>query len=248
MPEISPTKYLVNIGWDDVPHLAESEKERMLSGTMPHLRDARSKGIPALGSGAIYPVEESEIICEPFEIPSHWPICYGMDVGWKKTGVLWSAWDRTSDVIYVWSEHYRGQAEPSIHADAIRARAEWIPGVIDPAARGRSQIDGNILLENYIDLGLNLTKANNAVEAGLQKVWQRLSTGRLKIFRVLQNTLAEYRLYRRDERGKIVKENDHLMDCLRYLVMSGLDVACTQPFDTMHLPGREDGRDKLTGY
>ena len=30
-------------------------------------------------------------------------------------------------------------------------------------------------------------------------------------------------LHRRDEQGKVVKDYDHLMDAMRYLVMSGLD-------------------------
>jgi hypothetical protein len=44
-----------------------------------------------------------------------------------------------------------------------------------------------------------------------------MSTGRLKVFRSMQQWLAEFRLYRRDERGRVVKDNDHLMDCTRYL-------------------------------
>lgn len=31
--------------------------------------------------------------------------------------------------------------------------------------------------------------------------------------------MEEYRLYRRDERGRVVKTNDHLMDAFRYAVM-----------------------------
>jgi hypothetical protein len=62
--------------------------------------------------------------------------------------------------------------------------------------------------------------ADNAVEAGLYEVWQRLSTGRLKVFNNLSNFRTEYRMYRRDENGKIVKKNDHLMDAARYLVMT----------------------------
>jgi hypothetical protein len=58
------------------------------------------------------------------------------------------------------------------------------------------------------------------VEAGLYEVWQRLSTGRLKIFNNLSSLRTEYRMYRRDDDGKIVKKNDHLMDAMRYLVMS----------------------------
>lgn len=214
---VTDDKALIMAGWDDVPHLGEEEKKRMLSETPPHLRDARSKGIPSLGAGAIYPVPESEIKVPDFAIPSHWKRLYALDVGWNRTACLWGAWDLDSDTIYLVAEHYRGQAEPSIHADAIKAR-KVSSGVIDPAARGRSQKDGEQLIQTYKDLGLKLDLANNAVESGIYETWQRLSTGRLKVFASLSNWFSEYRLYRRDEKGRIVKENDHLMDDTRYLV------------------------------
>lgn len=229
MPEISPSKYTVFAGWDDVPHLDADTKRELLASTPPHLRDARSKGIPSLGSGAIYPVPESEITCDPFQIPDHWPRAYGMDVGWNRTAAIWGAIDRDSDTLYLFSEHYRGQAEPAIHAESIKSRGDWIKGVIDPAARGRSQIDGESLMQKYTDNGLLLEKAINSIETGLYEVWERLSTGRLKVFKTMQNFMAEYRIYRRDENGRIIKENDHLMDATRYLVVSGIGVSCTKP-------------------
>lgn len=221
----SATVPIVQCTWDDVPHLDAAAKAKLLARYPAYQRDARSKGIPQLGAGAIYPVPESEILVDPFELPEHWPRAYALDVGWNRTAALWCAWDGDSDTMYLYSEHYRGQAEPSVHANAIRARGEWIPGVVDPAARGRSQADGQQLLQLYRDLGLELTEAENGVEAGIYSVFERLSAGRIKVFRTLQNWLSEYRLYRRDEKGRIVKINDHLMDATRYMVASGRAVA-----------------------
>lgn len=215
---LNGSRALVMAGWDDAPHLGEAEKAKMLAETPPHLRDARSKGIPSLGAGAIYPVPESEIKVADFAIPAHWKRLYALDVGWNRTAAVWGAWDQDADIIYLTSEHYRGQAEPSIHANAIQARGKTLRGVIDPASRGRSQKDGEQLIKNYKDLGLDLGIAINGVESGIYEVWQRLSTGRLKVFASLSNWFSEYRLYRRDEKGRIVKENDHLMDGTRYLV------------------------------
>ena len=231
------TKLVVGATWDDVPHLTKEQKDELWGAIPPYQRDARSKGIPQLGSGAIFPVPESDIVCDPFDLPVYWPRSYGFDVGWNRTAAIWQAHDRDTDTIYLYSEHYRGQAEPSIHADAIKARGAWIPGAIDPASRGRGQRDGEQLLQNYIDLGLLLTKAENGVEAGLFDVWKRLSTGRLKVFKTLQNWLAEYRLYRRDEKGQIVKLNDHLMDATRYVVVSGLALAIVAPDAGSRLTG-----------
>lgn len=223
------SKFVVMATWDDVPHLDDEVKKELWNSIPPFQRDARSKGVPQLGAGAIYPVPESDIVIPDFDIPAHWPRVYGMDVGWNRTAAIWGAIDRETNTTYLYSEHYRGQAEPIIHADSIKGRGEWIPGVIDPAARGRNQKDGDQLLQQYTELGLELQTAINAREAGLYAVWQRMSGGKLKVFKSLGNWLSEFRLYRRDEKGNVVKENDHLMDATRYLVVSGLQVATTEP-------------------
>jgi hypothetical protein len=54
---------------------------------------------------------------------------YGMDVGWNRTAAVWRAPDPGSGVIY-------HQGEPASHAQTIRGRGDWIPGVIDPASLG----------------------------------------------------------------------------------------------------------------
>ena len=224
------SRFVVMAGWENVPHLTAEMIAEETAGIPPHEIDARSKGIPSLGQGAIYPVPESEILCDPFVIPDWMPQVYALDVGWKRTAALWGAWNRDDDVVYLYGEHYRGQAEPAIHAQAIKARGTWIPGVIDPAARGRSQKDGAQLIVQYRELGLDLTTADNSLEAGIVAVWQRLSTGRLRVFRTLQNWLKEYRFYQRDERGHIKDgQADHLMDDTRYLIMSGLARAIIRP-------------------
>ena len=243
------TKHVTMASWSDAPHLSEEEKETLWNSIPPYQRDARTKGIPQLGSGAIYPVPESEIIVQPFDIPDHWPRVYGLDVGWNKTAAVWAAIDRASQVVYLYSEHYQGQEEPSVHAHSIRLRGEWIPGTVDPAARGRGQKDGSSLLDAYDEHGLNLHPADNSVESGIYAVWQRLSGGGLKVFSTLPNWLSEYRIYRRDENGKIVKDGDHLMDATRYMIMSGIDIAEIPPpeyqdEEFLH----EEGRSTITGY
>jgi len=192
-----------------------------------------------------------DIYCITVEHPDHAFICNGFVV--SNTAALWGAWDQQRDIVYLYSEYYRGAAEPIIHAEGIKARGEWIPGVIDPAARGRSQKDGTRLVDDYVNLGLKLSYAVNAVEAGLLNVWQRLSTGKLKVFNSLRNFLAEYRIYRRDEKGNIVKENDHLMDDCRYLCMTGLSIAMTAPPEDWQMwdnnyQAQTDTVDNVTGY
>lgn len=222
-------KWVIGIDWDDVPHLSQQDKDDLWASIPPHQRDARAKGIPALGSGVIFPVSEDAYVVPGFEIPSHWPRAMALDVGWNRTAAVWGAWNRDTDTVYLYDEYYVGEATPQVHADAIKGRGWWIPGVIDPASRGRSQIDGRALADEYMSMGLNLTMANNEVEAGLFSVYRRLSSGRLKVFNHMQNWLSEVRLYRRDDKGKIVKERDHLMDTTRYLIMSGMARSTVEP-------------------
>ena len=215
LPETPRKKWAIQADWDDAPHLSTQEKAELYEAIPTYQRKARTKGIPQLGSGVIYPVEEDDIAIEDFEIPKHWQRGYALDVAWNRTAALWGAYDRESDTIYFYSCHYRGEAEPPIHASAILGRGKWIPGRIDPAAGGRSQADGKQLLKTYVALGLTLQPAPNAVEAGLYEVWTRLSTGRIKVFRSLQSVFEELRVYRRNEKGQVVKERDHLMDAMR---------------------------------
>lgn len=234
------SKAVIMAGWDDVPHLTEDSKREMLAGTPPHLRDSRSKGIPGLGSGAIYPIPEHEIQFDisSMEIPPWYRRSYGMDVGWNFTAVVFGAYDADQDVAYIYDAYKREKAEPEIHASAIKKRYPGgmaLPGVIDPASRGRSQVDGKALLQLYRKEGLKVAPADNQVEAGIAAVWSRLSTGRLKIARHLTDVFDEYRLYRRDENGRVVKEKDHYMDALRYYVMSGIRRG--KPVETHRIKG-----------
>lgn len=246
--QISPQRYMVQAGWDDVPHLDERTKTELLASTLPHLRMARSKGIPSLGSGAIYPIDMDEIRVQPFPIPAYFPRAYGLDVGWNRTAAIWGAKDPAADTIYLYSAHYQGQSNPSAHASAIRARGEWIRGAIDPAARSRSQDDGRQLLHSYTELGLNLMPAKNAVDAGLLVVWERLITGRLKVFSSLQPWFNEFRIYRRDEKGHIVKKFDHLMDATRYLVVMFDMIARLAPVAHTYNDALDRAVDQTVGY
>lgn len=216
---VENNKYIVMATWDDAPHLSESEKKILWDELPPYERDARSKGIPQLGSGAIYPILEKEVTIDDFEIPEYWPKIYGFDVGWNCTAAVFAAHDVETDTIYVYNTYKRGHAEPSIHVDAIKARGKYIPGAIDPSSAGSSQIDGKKLINEYRDLDLNLFYADNSVvgESGIFAVWKRLSSGRLKVFKSCIEWFIEFRLYRRDQKGNVVKSNDHLMDATRYL-------------------------------
>jgi len=214
------SRFLVGATWSDVPHLTLEAQESLWASIPPYQRDARSKGIPQLGAGAIYPLPESDIRVQDFAIPPHWPRGFGMDVGGgaKPTAAAWFTQDPATSTLYLYACYKRSAVEPSINAAAIRAKGAWIPGVADAAALIVTEHDAEQLVSVYRRLGLDLQLPDKAVEAGIQDVWELLSTGRLKVFGSCVDWLAEFRMYRRDARGRIVKKNDHLMDGTRYFI------------------------------
>jgi len=79
------SRYVVQAGWKDVPHLDAEEQRKLIANTPPYQVKARTEGEPALGVGAIYQIAESEITVPDRAIPDEWPRAYGMDVGWNRT-------------------------------------------------------------------------------------------------------------------------------------------------------------------
>lgn len=224
-------RYVVMATWDDAPHLDEAAKKELWAAIPPFQRDARSKGIPQLGSGAIYPVPESEIVTPDIPIPKEWPRAFGLDtdMGSGFTAAIWLALNRETQTLYLYDCYKRSRSELAVHIEAVKQRGAWIPGVGDAAALIVTAHDAEQLIGLYRRAGLNINLPDKSVEAGIQKVWELLSQGRLRVFQSCQSWFEEFRLYRRDERGRIVKQNDHLMDATRYAVMSGLAKAITEP-------------------
>jgi hypothetical protein len=175
----------------------------------------------------VYAIPDARIVVPEFTIPDHWPRAYGLDIRWNTVAVIWGARNPQSDMLYFFSEYY-AEADAAIHAAAIRSRADWIVGLFDPTANGRNQADGYRLMQVYRQFGLNLQVTANPIESGILAAWQRMESGRLKVFPSLSRYLEQRRLYRRDEREQIVPHHDNLQDAARCLV-NGISRMTTQP-------------------
>ena len=207
--------HVITATWNDAPHLTKEQKERLWESIPEYQRDARSKGIPTLGAGAIYPIADEKIVVEDFEIPKHWPRIRGMDTGWNWTAACWQAWDPDSNVKYVYSVYKTGQEKPPIHAEAINRRGQWIEGPCDYA--GTDQSDGDKIIERYESLDVKVYAADKRGKEGdLFENYNEMVAGKVKVFRSCNMWFEEKRLYRRDLKGKIVKANDHIMDAFQY--------------------------------
>ena len=225
----APNVHLTKMGWRHAPHLTDKAKRDMWKGTPPWLRQARMDGDPVKGKGRIYPIEIEEILINPFHPPDAWPRVYGFDPGERRTAALWAAYNPDEDIIYFYSEYYKGRIKPREHVTAIQVRGDWIPGAADPSSVAGNQAEGESYMKIYTNLGLLLYVANNAVEAGLLACWDRMVAGQIRVFRTLMNFQYEFNLYQTDKNGRVARHQaDHLLDAMRYVVMSGLPLAISK--------------------
>src|SRR5215831_3893091 len=180
---------------DDVPlppvgHLTSEAKQRMLDGYLPHEREARARGVPALGSGRIFTTAEEMIVEAPLEyIPAHWHKLWGIDfgIGHPFAAVL-VAWARDG------SERDRNTGEP--------LASQYKKHELRMASSHAAWEDGSV-----------------STWAGIKEWDEREKTGRLKVAAHLTDWIEERRFYHMKD-GAIVKLKDDLMSATRICLMA----------------------------
>ena len=227
MNDLKPHQQLYNATWDDAPHLDDEIKAEILAALPPHERDMRSKGVPVLGSGLVFPIDENQIKRSAFAIPEHWSKICALDFGYDHpTAAVWIAHDRDKDVAYVYDVYRKSAETPIVHSAAIKARGDWIPVIWPHDGAQHDKGSGKPLAEIYRRQGVNMMpkhfenpEGGQGVEPGLMEMLQRFQTQRLLVFDHLNDFFEEMRMYHR-KNGKVVKERDDIMSACRYAVMS----------------------------
>jgi phage terminase large subunit-like protein len=242
--EKSDDRHKVVMTIDDVDHYSDSEKQTIISSYPAHELEARTKGIPVLGSGRIFPVSEGEIAIDHRDFPPHWPRIGGMDFGWDHPfAAVELVWDRDADVVYISRTHRLREATPVLHAATLRAWGKELPWAWPRDGR-RETLEGAgvALAEQYREQGLNLCfehaqfiDGSVSVEAGLMDMLTRMQTGRFKVFKHLNDWWEEFRLYHRKD-GKVFKEGDDLMSATRYAVMMLRHSSTKAAYDNFRRP------------
>jgi phage terminase large subunit-like protein len=228
LTEDSPDRHVTQMTIDDVAHYTAAEKAKIIAAYPAHEREARARGVPILGSGRVFAVEEGLIKESAPELAAHWPRIAGIDIGTDHpTAVAWLAWDRDADIVHVYDCYRLSDAVIPVHASAIKARGAWIPVAWPHDALKRDgALTGEQFKELYAREGVNMLPERStfentggaSVEAGVADMATRMKTGRLKVAAHLTDWFEEFRLYHR-KNGLIVKERDDLLSATRYALM-----------------------------
>ncbi len=211
---------------EDAEHYTPEQRASIIASYPAHERKARVQGIPVLGSGRVFPVDEDTLKVDAFAIPAHWAQIGGVDFGWDHpTAGVKLAWDRDVDTIYVTASYGAREVTPVVHAAALKAWGEWLPWAWPHDGLQHDKGSGEQLASQYRAQGLKMLPdratfddGTSGVEAGISEMLDRMLTGRWKVFAHLEDWFAEFRLYHRKD-GLIVKLQDDRMSASRYAMM-----------------------------
>lgn len=222
----------VGATWDDAPHLKQEDKEMLRLQYGAHELEARTMGVPMMGEGRIFTTPEDEFVIPPFKIPEHWAFIIGVDFGIDHpAAVAKLAWDRDNDVVYLVDVWKKSGCELSIHAQAIKDMGgERIPVAWPHDGAKRDPDSGKEYSKMYrhrYGVGGMLSRSARYEndKGGAQPQWpiierlqDRLDTGRFKVFTTCLPWLEEYRSYHTKE-GKIVSLRDDALKASFYALM-----------------------------
>jgi PBSX family phage terminase large subunit len=169
----------------------------------------------------------SDIIVDPEKefprgLPGHWPAFSGHDFGMNDpNAAVFARLDPNTDTLYVIAEY----EAPSLTMRAHIERWQRAGLIVDAAFGDPSGADQMATAE---ELGYPIQKANNDILAGIDLVYDRFKTGRLRVFPNCK-ALIDYREQyvwaknANDEDELLDKPANpqparHMMDALRYLV------------------------------
>jgi len=212
---------------EDAEHIPAEERARIIASYPAHERDARTRGVPILGSGRVFPFPRDMLEWEPIPIPRHWARLGGLDFGWDHpTAAVRIAHDRDSDCVYITDTYRVRQDTPLVHAGALRAWGDQLPWAWPHDGLQHDKGSGERLADIYAKHGLKMLPeratfngdGDAGVEAGVHEMLDRMQTNRLKVARHLNDWWDEFDLYHRKD-GKLVKERDDLMSATRYALM-----------------------------
>lgn len=226
--------YIKNVTWDEAPHLSAADKASMLEKYPEHERETRSKGIPMRGEGVVFPFAESVIKCDPFQIPRFWPQIIGIDFGYDHpAATVKLAIDPDTDTVYVIAANKERKMDALAHAEKIRRMGGGGHDGGTPVAWPHDGMNtekgkGEQLISSYRQHDLNLlgksarykddVGGGQSREKSVMEIYERIRTGRFKVFSTLNDWFEEFRNYHRDN-NKIVDRMDDLLSATFYAYM-----------------------------
>lgn len=241
----------------DALHIKAEDRAKIIAGWPAHERDARSLGTPMMGEGRVFPFPDTQIEEDPIvRVPPEWLRLWGIDFGSGMDAHPFAAclvlWDRETDTLHVHATVKSPDPLVSHHAALMKQIAAEVKVAWphDGNSRERGAADETTTTAMlYRRAGLKMLGKHStfpdggmSTEAGVNEMFQRISSGKLKVARqLMQGDFGnEFRNYHRKD-GLLVKVNDDLMSSLRMVIMSKT-AGDVSPLGPNIFAGRSDPR------
>ncbi len=176
-------------------HYTGDDAEKRIAAYPSHERETRARGVPMMGEGRVFPVDEDQIKVAPFEMPRHWARICAIDFGIDHPfAAVWVAHDRDADVVYVYDCFRMVGETPIYHAAAITKRSTWIPVVWPHDGLNKEKGTGVVLKDMYASAGLHKVLlhmsaryrddkgGSQEIEPAVVDIYERILTERFRVF------------------------------------------------------------------
>ncbi|NKF52705.1 hypothetical protein G3R49_19295 [Shewanella sp. WXL01] len=235
--------YMQNATWNDAPHLDEDTKKELLASIPSYQHDMRSRGIPVLGSGAVFGFDTRHITVSNTAINYADDVLWAIDIAGKGRDdtVLTLAVKKHGEGVlgkdkivvkeqYVFSDQ---QEKSAVHVASFIAQHQFKKApMITPADAGGERGYAAILKDLGVNVAykcfhnpLNTTGFKNigsshsaCVATGIHLMEEDFRSGNLKIDDSCTDLLKEITTYARLENGKF--SHSDVIDSARYASVS----------------------------
>lgn len=212
--------------------LATCEQQINRWGLKAFLAEAQHERTPPEGQ-AFPEFDKSVHVVKPFQIPREWPKWRAIDYGYQVPyACLWGT-RSPSGAIFIYREDYGAgltAPEQAMRVRILSAGEDYFATVLDPAcwAENREGKRYKSIAYEYIEHGVEVTRATNARVAGWQRLHSLLAYGDnvppgLMIFDTCHNLIRTLPLMVKDDKKPEdidTELEDHAPDASRYLVMA----------------------------
>ena len=228
MDEPSPDRAYVLMSILDAGHISPEQRATIIAGYPAHERDARTKGLPLMGSGRVFMSTLDELIKEPAiaSVPVHWGKIWGVDFGIDHPfAAVLAAWDRETDTVHILHTIRMANELPMMHARAMKAIGAGVPVAWPHDGHNRDKGTGLALKAQYAKEGLQMLPEHAtwpdgslSVEASVVDITTRAQVGQFKVAAHLNEFFDEWSQYHRKD-GIIVAQQNDILDATHKIMM-----------------------------
>lgn len=226
----STDRKIIKMGAEDAGHFTPELIEKLKARYPDYQHAARIHGEIAQGQGSVWQFSENLIKTPRVKIAPQWFLIAGIDFGINQDhpqAGAWIAWDKDSDIIYLYDCYKQPNALIDTHAAVLRSRGVDIPVSWPQDGWARDKKTGEGLAAQYkkppnsvkmLPEHATWPEGGLSHEAFVMDFESRASTGRFKVFDDQFLFLEEFRGYHRKD-GLVVKQNDDIISALKCAMM-----------------------------